>query len=451
MKEEKKAFYRSLAALVIPITIQNFITNAVNSADVFMLGYVGQTELSAVSLANQFQFLLSGIFFGISSGVTMLASQYWGKKDTNSIQAVMGIAVKIAAVITSILAVGAIGIPEILMRIYTNDETLIAIGASYLRIVGISYVLMSFSQVYLCALRSMERAQLSTVISSVALVMNVVLNAVFIFGIGGAPKLGVIGVAIGTVTARVVEMALCLADAIRGKVFRINLKMMFGRHKLLFADFCKYSMPALINDFAWTLAFSMYSVIMGHMNADVVAASSVATTVRNLCTILCFALGAGASVLLGIKIGEGKMEEAKQDARMSCHITLLIGILTGIVILLLRPLVFFCFSLTERAGGYLDIMLWISAYYVVGQAMNTLLIAGIFRAGGDSRFGMICDIVVMWCISVPLGFLSAFVLKLPPMVVYFILCLDEFWKIPVVYKHYKSFRWLKDITREMDD
>ncbi|MEH2943355.1 MATE family efflux transporter [Lachnospiraceae bacterium KK002] len=450
MKAESRRFYHALASLVIPITIQNFITNAVNSADVFMLGYVGQTELSAVSLANQFQFLLSGVFFGISSGVTMLASQYWGKKDTNSIQAVMGIAIKIAFVITTVLAVGALTVPAALMRIYTNDEVLISIGAGYLRIIGVSYICMSFSQVYLCALRSMERAPLSTVISTTALLMNIVLNAVFIFGIGGAPKLGVMGVAIGTVTARIAELLLCLADAVRGKVFRIDLKIMFGRHKLLLQDFFKYAVPALINDCAWTVAFSLYSAIMGHMNADVVAASSVASTVRNLCTILCFALGAGASVLLGIEIGEGKLEVVKRDARRSCLVTLAVGILTGIVLLLIRPLVFMFFSLTEQAGGYLDFMLLISAYYVVGQAMNTLLIAGIFRAGGDSRFGMICDIIVMWFISVPLGFISAFVLKLPPMAVYFILCLDEFWKIPVVYRHYKSFRWLKDITREWE-
>ncbi len=450
MKAESRRFYHALASLVIPITIQNFITNAVNSADVFMLGYVGQTELSAVSLANQFQFLLSGVFFGISSGVTMLASQYWVKKDTNSIQAVMGIAIKIAFVITTVLAVGALTVPAALMRIYTNDEVLISIGAGYLRIIGVSYICMSFSQVYLCALRSMERAPLSTLISTTALLMNIVLNAVFIFGIGGAPKLGVMGVAIGTVTARIAELLLCLADAVRGKVFSIDLKIMFGRHKLLFQDFFKYAVPALINDCAWTVAFSLYSAIMGHMNADVVAASSVASTVRNLCTILCFALGAGASVLLGIEIGEGKLEVVKRDARRSCLVTLAVGILTGIVLLLIRPLVFMFFSLTERASGYLDFMLLISAYYVVGQAMNTLLIAGIFRAGGDSRFGMICDIIVMWVISVPLGFISAFVLKLPPMAVYFILCLDEFWKIPVVYRHYKSFRWLKDITREWE-
>lgn len=449
MKTENRQFYKSLMALVLPITLQNFITNAVNSADVFMLGYVGQTELSAVSLANQFQFLLSGVFFGISSAVVMLASQYWGKKDTDSIQAVMGIAIKIALVITGVLAVGTVCMPQTLMRIYTNDETLIAIGTSYLRIVGMSYICMSFSQVYLCVLRSMERAQLSTAISAVALLSNVILNAVFIFGLGGAPRLGVIGVAIGTMTARVLELLLCLADAVRGKVFRMDLKIMFGRHKLLFADFCKYSIPALINDFAWTLAFSMYSVIMGHMNADVVAANSVVSTVRNLCMILGFALGSGASVLLGIEIGEGRLEDARRDAGRSCYVTLIVGVLTGIVILLLRPVVFMCFSLTDRAAGYLNIMLWISSYYVVGQAMNTLLISGVFRAGGDSRFGMICDIIVMWCISVPLGFLCAFVLNLPPMVVYFILCLDEFWKIPAVYVHYKKFGWLKDITREL--
>lgn len=450
MKAESKRFYRALASLVIPITIQNFITNAVNSADVFMLGYVGQTELSAVSLANQFQFLLSGVFFGISSGVTMLASQYWGKKDTNSIQAVMGIAVKIAAVITIALAAGAVAAPKMLMGIYTNDGELIAIGAGYLRIIGISYVCMSFSQVYLCVLRSMERAHVSTAISTVALAANIMLNAVFIFGIGGAPKLGVMGVAIGTVAARILELLLCVLDAARGKVFRVNLRIMFGSHRLLFQDFVKYAVPALVNDCAWTVAFSMYSAIMGRLNADVVAASSVASTVRNLCTILCFALGAGASVLLGIEIGEGKMEEAKRDAKRSCYVTLAIGIFTGMFLLLIRPLVFYFFNLTDRASGYLNVMLLISSYYVVGQAMNTLLIAGIFRAGGDSRFGMVCDIVDMWFVSVPLGILAAFVLKLPPMAVYFVLCLDEFWKIPIVYRHYKSFRWLKDITREFD-
>lgn len=443
----KRQFYRSLAALVIPIVIQNFITNAVNSADVLMLGYVGQSELSAVSLANQFQFLIGGFFFGIASGVTMLASQYWGKKDTDAIQTVMGIAIKLGLALTVIMTLGAVMVPHFMMRIYTNDEELIRIGAEYLRIIGISYVLMSFSQVYLCMLRSIERAQVSTVISACALLLNVLLNAVFIFGLLGAPRLGVVGVAVATLIARIVEVVLCLLDACAGKAFQIHITKMFAGNRLLFQDFLRYCIPALVNDLSWTVAFSMYSVILGHMNADVVAASSVATTVRDLCTIVCFAISSGVSVMLGIEIGEGRMEDAKKDARRSCLLTFAVGVMTGLVVLAMRPFVFHFFDLTARANSYLSTMLLISSYYVIGQAMNTLIIVGIFRAGGDSKFGMICDTITMWCVSLPLGFLSAFVFKLPPMVVYFILCLDEFWKIPVVYKHYKNYKWLRDITR----
>jgi hypothetical protein len=225
---------------------------------------------------------------------------------------------------------------------------------------------------------------------------------------------------------------------------------MFGHHALLFKDFVKYATPALCNDLLWTVAFSTYAIIMGHMNADMVAANAVASTVRELCAIVCFAIAGGASVLLGIKIGEGRMEEAKKYATYSCKTTFIIGIITGLIILAIRPIVFMGFNLSEQAHDYLSIMLFISSYYVLGQAMNTLLIAGIFRAGGDSRFGLICDTITMWAVSVPLGFFSAFVLKLPPMVVYFILCLDEFWKIPVVYKHYKSLKWLKNITRDLE-
>lgn len=446
----QKKFYKALFALVIPIAIQNFISNAVNSADVFMLGYIGQTELSAVSLANQFQFILWGFFFGITSGVTILASQYWGKRDTNSIQAVMGIAIKISIVATSLLSFFAIVFPHQLMKIYTSDEELISIGSSYLRIIAISYMLLSFSQVYLCAVRSMERVKVSTAISAVALVLNVFLNATFIFGYFGMPELGVVGVAIATLISRIVEVLLCFFDLFHSNAFKLDLKIMFGHHKLLFQDFIKYATPALGNDFFWTLAYSTYSIIMGHMNQDVVAASSVAATVRGLCSIFCLAIASGASVLIGIQIGRGNMDEAKEYANRSCHATLLLGFITGLIILAIRPLVFMSFTLTAQARDYLGIMLFISAYYVIGQAMNTLIIAGIFRAGGDSRFGLICDTITMWLVSVPIGFFTAFVLKLPPMVVYFLLCMDEFWKIPVVYKHYKSYKWLKNITRELE-
>lgn len=442
-----KNFYKSLISLVIPIAIQNLITSAVNSADVFMLGFVGQAELSAVSLANQVQFLLSGLFFGINSGIVMLCSQYWGKKDTDTIQKVMGIAFKVAFVFCLLFAFAAFLLPQTIMQVYTNDLELIEIGVGYLRIISISYILLSVSQVYLSVLRSVERAHMSTIISSVALIINVLLNAVFIFGLFGAPKLGVIGVAVATTIARIVEVILCFLDLYHNKIFKFNARFVFNWDKLLFLDYLKYSIPALLNDIAWTFAFSTYSIIMGHLNADVVAANSVVSTVRNLCSVLCFGIAAGGTVLIGKAIGENRLEDAKTDADRLVKASVISGILTGVLLLLVKPIVFECFILSERAYEYLNFMLIINSYYVVGQVFNTVTIAGIFRAGGDSKFGMICDTITMWVIAVPLGFISAFVLKLPPMAVYFILCLDEFWKIPVVIKHYKSYKWLKNITR----
>lgn len=450
LSPEKRLFYKSLLSLVIPITIQNLITNLVNSADVLMLNYVGQSSMSAVSLANQYHFILSGFFFGISSGTTMLCSQYWGKKDMNSIQAIFGIALKISLAFTCLLSLAAITFPSLLMRIFTPDEELIRMGASYLRIIGISYFLTGFSHVYLCVLKSVERAKTSTLISCTALFLNVFLNAVFIFGLFGAPKLGVAGVALATVISRIVEIVLCLIDFLRGRIFKPSFSILFGRHKLLFQDFLKYSIPALLNDCIWTFAFSTYSIILGHMNSDMVAASSVATTIRDLLSVVCFGLGSAGTVLLGKSLGERRMDKAKEDASSLCRCTLAVSVFTALVIVMIRKPVIGLFDLTVTAQDYLNFMLLVSSYYVIGQAMNTLTIAGIFRAGGNSRFGLICDTITMWVISVPLGFISAFVLHLPPKAVYFILCLDEFWKIPVVYKYYKSGKWLNNITREYE-
>ena len=444
-----RSFWATLLTLVIPITIQNFFSQAVNSVDILMLGYVGQNELSAVSLANQFAFLLFGVLFGVNSGITILAAQYWGKGDTDSIQIVTGIAMKIISSVTVLVTLACIFIPETLMTIYTADATLIGLGARYLKIVAVSYIFWGISGSYESMLRSVERAVTSTIITSTALIANVILNAVFIFGLFGAPRLGMIGVAIATIIARVLEFSLCLGDAARGKLFKIKPRLFVAHHKILFGDFIKYAMPALLNDAIWTVAFSTYSIIMGHLSTDVVAANSVATTVRDLFTVIAHAIGAGATVMVGIEIGKKNMVKARDEADLFCWIALAAGILTGLIIFITRPFIIGFFTLSETAAGYLNIMLMISSYYVIGQIINTLVIAGLLRAGGNTRWGMICDTIDMWLVSVPLGFFAAFVLKLPPMWVYFILCLDEFWKLPFVYRYYKSYDWLTNITRDL--
>lgn len=449
-RPERKELYRALVALVLPIAIQNLLGSLVSSVDIFMVAYVGQNELSALSLANQYMFLLWGFFFGINSATSLMNSQYWGKGDKRAIQAVLGIAFKLSFVITAVVSLACVFVPAQLMRLYTKDAVLIEIGAGYLRVVGISYVLMSFSQSYLCTLRSVEQATKSTVISTITLMTNVVLNAVFIFGLLGAPKLGVTGVALATTISRVIELVLCVIDYIRGTIFKPDLRLMLRRNKELNKDFVKYAGPALVNDLSWTLAFSSYSIILGHINNDVVAASSVATTLRDLFTAACYGIGSGGTVILGKELGQGNKTKAKADAATLCHIVLIFTSLMGIILVLVRhPLMsLFSAKLTETAYGYLDTMMIISGYYIVGQAINTLVIAGVFRAGGNTKFGMICDTITMWCVSVPLGFLTAFVFKWPPMVVYFVLCLDEFWKIPAVYKYYKTYKWLNNITRD---
>lgn len=444
----KKQLYRSLLALMVPITIQNLLGALVNSADVLMLGYVGQNELAAVSLANQYMFLLWGFFFGISSAEVLMNAQYWGKGDLRAVQAVFGIGLKLSLGLTAIVAALCLFLPEQMMALYTNDAELIAIGTGYLRICGISYLLMSFGEAYRSMLRSVEQAVKSAVISTAALLTNVVLNAVFIFGLFGMPKLGVKGVAIATVIARSLEMVICLADYLRGKVFRADLKLLLGRHPVLSRDFVKYAGPSLLNDLIWTLAFSTYSIILGHLSNDMVAASSVATTVRELLTTACFGIGSAGTVIVGKDLGMNEMERAKSDASTILRITIVFTAFTGMALILLRRPFAGLFALSETAYGYLDQMLIISSYYIMGQAINTFLIAGVFRAGGNTRFGLICDAIVMWCVSVPLGFASAFLFKLPPMTVYFILCLDEFWKMPTVFRYYKSYRWVNNITHD---
>jgi len=413
-----------------------------------MLGYVGQDELSAVSLANQYMFILWGFFFGINSATTLMNAQYWGKGDMRAIQAIFGMALKISLVITAVVSIGCTVFPRQLMTLYTNDGTLIEIGVTYLRTIGASYFLMCFAQCYMCTLRSVEKAKKSTVISTITVVVNVTLNAVFIFGLFGAPKLGVVGVALATLIARILELLICMVDYLAGKVFAPDMKLLLGFHKELRKEFVKYAGPALINDLVWTLAFSTYSIILGHLNNDIVAASSVATTIRDTFTTICFGIGAGGTVILGKELGANELDKAKEDASTLCWVTFFFSVFMGVMIIVLRHPAMSLFTLTDTAYDYLDKMMLISSYYIIGQTMNTLWIAGIFRSGGNTKFGMICDTVTMWCIAVPIGFIAAFVFKWPPMVVYFVLCLDEFWKIPVVYRYYKSYKWINNITKD---
>ena len=441
-------FYRHIFRLVLPIVIQNLLSAAVSSADVVMLNYVGQSSISAVSLASQYANVLFMVFYGLGTGATMLCAQYYGKGDMKAIQVVEGIAMRFSLGFAFLFAGAAFFFPEGMMRLFTNDGELIAIGASYLRFMSVSYLCWGIIEVYLAVLRSIGRVTVSTAMNVLAFSLNIVLNAVFIFGLFGAPKLGAMGVAIATSASRLIELAACFAVSAASRDIKLDFRYLFARNRPLFSDFVRLSLPALGNDISWSVAFSMYSVIMGHMGTDAVAANSFVVVVRNFGTILCFGMASAGGILLGNVIGEGKLEEARADAGKLMKLTVLTGAIGGLIVLAATPFVLKYATLTENAMHYLKYMLLINTYYVMGAAVNTTLIAGVFRAGGDSRFGFICDTIDMWCYAVPLGFLAAFALKLPVLWVYFLLCTDEFVKWPWVIRHYRSGKWLNNITRD---
>ncbi len=442
------SFYSSIFKLVLPIIVQNLLSAAVSSADVVMLNYVGQSSISAVSLAAQYASVLFMVFYGLGTGATILCAQYYGKGDMKAIQAVEGIAMRFSILISLGFSGCALFLPEGMMRIFTNDAELIAIGASYLRCMSVCYLCWGITEVYLAILRSIGRVMISTALNILAFSLNVLLNAVFIFGLFGAPKLGAMGVAIATSLSRLIELAACFAVSFLSKDIKLDFRYLFTKNKMLFSDFVKLSLPALGNDISWSVAFSMYSVILGHLGTDVVAANSFVIVVRNFGTILCFGMASAGSILLGKIIGENKLEEAKEGGKKLMKLTVITGAIGGLIILAAIPLLMEYASLSGQAMQYLKYMLLINTYYVMGAAVNTTLIAGVFRAGGDSRFGFICDTIDMWCYAVPLGFLAAFVFKLPVMWVYFLLCTDEFVKWPWVIKRYRSGKWLNNITRD---
>ena len=333
-------------------------------------------------------------------------------------------------------------------KIFTNDKNLIEIGSEYLKVVSVGFLILAFSQIYQAVLKSIEMVRTVTAITTTALLLNIGLNAVFIFGLFGLPKMGVKGVALATTISRVIELAICVIVCARIKEIHFRLETLFRKNVVLLKDFVHYSLPAIGNEAVWGAGWSMYAVIMGHLGADLVAANSVVSVVRNLASVLCFGMAYGGAILLGKEIGANQMELAERNASRLVKSTILAGLVGSVILGLCRPLLFMIADLNEQASYYLTPLLYINCLSLFGAAINTVLICGVFRAGGDAKWGFILDTFAMWAVSVPLGFFCAFVLHLPPLVVYLIVYLDEWEKMFLNVIHYKSKKWMKNITRE---
>ena len=444
MDERKRSLRKEIVRLAFPIALQQFMTALVGACDAIMLGKLSQDAMSAVSLATQVTFVFNLFMFAFMAGENMFVAQYYGKGDYTGISQVFSLVTKICGCIAVVFLAGTLFFPEQLMRILTNEETLIVLGSEYLRVIGISYVFSGIAQTFLAIMKNCGAVNMSTLINGVMVILNIVLNAVLIFGLSGFPKMGIKGAALATVLATVVQFLWSVGYVLcRIRAVKFSLR---SCEKKLFGRFWQKAVPLLINNLAWGIGFSMYSVIMGHLGTDAVAANGIANISKNLVVCFCLGLGNAGSIIVGNRLGADRLQEAKEVGETLTKTAIIAGIVSGLVLIALSPFITKMVDLTPTARGYLQKMLLICSYYIAGKSVNCMTIGGIFAAGGDSKFGMLCDSVTLWCITVPLGCICAFILKLPVMVVYFVLNLDEIIKLPVVYKHYKKYKWIKNLT-----
>lgn len=445
---ERQEFYRELFSLAIPIGLQNLLTALIGATDALMLGRLTQDAVSAVSLANQIVFIMNLFIGAVVGGGGALIAQYWGKDDRTMVKNLFCMTLKWAMGISFVFFAAAMLIPEQLMRVYTPEMSLIEIGASYLRAVGLSYLFGGITQCYYLKMKIEGKASKSVQISVVTLIADVVIDAFLIYGLAGVPKLGANGSAYSTVFVELIGLVWCICESHRGDSIRPDKQGLKWSSPAITKDFMKLSLPMLGSSLAWGLGFSLHSLIMGHLGSDATAAASIASVVQEIVTCVCKGVSAGAGIIIGKLLGKSLFDKAKIYGRKFCHISFWVGGIHLVLLCIIGPVLAYFFVLTETARAYLIMMLIFTAFYLFAYSLNVVVLCGIFPAGGDAKYDAICCFFTSWCFSLPLALLGTFVFNWPVMTVYILMCSDEIVKIFCLYPRYKKYLWVNNLTRE---
>lgn len=448
LKSEKREFYKELFSLAIPIGLQNLLIALIGATDALMLGRLTQDSVAAVSLANQIVFIMNLFIGAVVGGGGALIAQYWGKEDKAMVKNIFCMILKWAAGISFIFFALAMFIPEALMRIYTPETALIEIGASYLRAVGVSYLFSGITQCYYLKMKVEGKASKSVVISVVTLITDVVLDLFLIYGLAGVPKLGANGSAYSTVVVEFIGLVWCIIESYKKDSIHPDWKSLKWFSSAVTKDFIKIALPMLGSSLAWGLGFSLHSLIMGHLGSDATAAASIASVVQEIVTCVCKGVSAGAGIIIGKLLGQNLFDKAKAYGRKLCHVSFAVGGIHTALLCIIGPVLACFFVLTDTARQYLIAMLLFMALYVFAYSINTVVVCGIFPAGGDAKYDAVSVFFASWCFSLPLALLGTFVFDWPVMVVYILMCADEIVKLPWVLPRYKKYLWLKNLTRE---
>ena len=449
-----KAFYRYLVSLTAPIALQNLITFSLGLIDTLMVSRLGNNEMAAVTAANVPVFLLISIVFGVQSGVGILISQYWGKKDLTSISRVIGVAALLGVSLALIVAVVLFAWPVAIMDLMSNKHHLSLLGAPYLRLIGFSYVFNMLSSIYVSAQRSVENAGFGMKLFGMSTVLNTGLNYLLIFGKCGFPALGVEGAALATLLSRVAEFLVCLICALRSRLIPLDLRALLRPGWEMLRRFVKYASPVLVNELFWGLGNSLLTVILGHTTVSVafLAANGVMGNLNRLFLVVCFGLGAATAVMVGKAIGEGQRhDELMALAKTLSWVTILVGAVLAVIALVLVPLLFqpVIFPLFELydLSAHLATTLAVTGFACIPlHAYSISAVTGILRAGGDVLWSTALDLAPQWVLALPLTALLALVLDADPWFVSLAIQAESFLKCPICLWRIRSRKWIHDVT-----
>lgn len=447
MTQKDKLFYQSVMSITLPIALQNIISYGVNLMDTVMLGKLGEIALSAASLANQMFFIFTIACFGIGGGAMVLASQYWGKQDIKSIQTVTTIAVKITFFSSIIFTLIVFVFARQIMGLYINEQDVINAGTDYLRVVCVSYIFYGITSSFLIILRSVETVKISVFIYSISFVVNVFFNYIFIFGKFGAPSLGVVGAAIGTVIARITEFVITLIylKFYEKKIF-YKPHMLLWKNKELLKDIMKYGLPVMINELLWSVGVSMHSVILGHMGSAVVAANSICSVVFQMVTSCILGISNASAVIIGKVIGSQDFAYAKECTKKLLRLYIIIGIVSAIILILVKNPIIAIYDIEQETKEIAMQLMYAYAVAIFFMSYTCPLIMGIFRGSGSTRFAMITDLSCLW-LAIPLGAAAAFIFNMSPVFVFACLKMDMPIKTIVCFFYLRKGNWIKDVTR----
>lgn len=445
-----KNFYKAMIGIALPIALQNLITSSLNMVDTVMIGELGEAQIAAVGLANQYFFLFAVIMFGINSGAAIFVAQFWGKEDVQNIRRILGIALISGGVLSTLFTLGALLAPGTILRVFTEDLKVIEMGSEYLRVIALSYFITGVSLTYSFACRSIGHAKLPMVVSAIALGSNTILNYILIFGNFGFPALGVKGAAIATVIARVIEVTVLLVV-----IYKNNYPLAGKLHEFLdlnkefLSKFFKTTTPVILNEGFWSLGISMYSAAYARIGTEAIASVQISNTVQNIFMVVSMGLGNACAVMIGNKIGSGDEETAVDYAKRFSIIGPLVGVVIGVALIVFSPFVLRLFSVSPAVYAASRKILIVMGLLMAIKIFNIILIVGIFRSGGDTKFSMFLEMGSVWLVGVPLAFFGARVLMLPVYLVVALVAIEEVVKMLIGMPRFISRKWVRNVVEHM--